>query len=38
MAENKKNVDAVEMRDAFGQALVELGEKYPEMEREGRLF
>lgn len=31
MAENNFNGNAVEMRDAFGQGLVELGKQYPNM-------
>src|SRR3970040_996682 len=31
MAENNGNIKAVEMRDAFGQTLVELGRQYPKM-------
>lgn len=31
MAANSTGVKAVEMRDAFGQTLVELGRKYPQM-------
>lgn len=31
MAESREKTKAVEMRDAFGQGLVELGKKYPEM-------
>jgi len=31
MAENKPSMNTVEMRDAFGQALVDLGNMYPEM-------
>jgi transketolase len=31
MAENNTNGNAIEMRDAFGQTLVELGKQYPNM-------